>query len=387
MASNARSLNWGSNGGVATRFAQAVGLTLALAVMSGCNLPRTAAIQQEVVSQGSSENPTFQVVEVTRASSAQVNSWPKPSHYEHRTWFHADRGPDSSVIQTGDTIKVIIWDNQENSLISNGEKQTPIAPLTVSSTGTVFLPYVGDVRVRGLTSGDARNKIQSEMEMIVPAAQVQLSHEPGRNNSVDVSQGVQAPGRYPLDSRNTQLLSVLSLAGGVNTSLRNPRVRLQRNGQLYETRIDDILENPQKNVRMRGGDVVAIVEDDRSFNSVGASGRQELIYFEKENMSALDGVSAAGGVNARRGNPKGVLVLRDYHPRDLVPGPRGPDMQQVVFAFDLTSADGLFAARTFSLEPNDTMLMSESPFTAAQTIANLIGNFAGIGLTAQRISE
>ncbi|MEM6312332.1 MAG: polysaccharide biosynthesis/export family protein [Pseudomonadota bacterium] len=369
------------------RLAQGVGLTLVLAITSACNLPRTAAIQQEVVSQSASENPTFQVVEVTRASSAQVNSWPKPSHHEHRTWFHADRGPDSSVIQTGDTIRVIIWDNQENSLISNGEKQTPIAPLSVSSAGTVFLPYVGDVRVRGLTSGAARNKIQSELEMIVPAAQVQLSLEPGRNNSVDVSQGVQAPGRYPLDSRNVQLLSVLSLAGGINTSLRNPRVQLQRNGQLYETRIEDILEHPAKNVRMRGGDLVAIVEDDRSFNSVGASGRQELIFFEKEHMSAMDGVSAAGGIDGRRGNPQGVLILRDYHPRDLTPGPTGPDMQQVVFAFDLTSADGLFAARNFTLEPNDTLLMSESPFAAAQTIANFIGNLTGIGLTAQRISD
>ena len=383
MASNARS----RTKGLVKRCAQSFGLVLALAALSACNLPRTAALQQEVVSQGSSENPTFQVVEVTRASSAQVNSWPKPSHYEHRSWFHADRGPDSAVIQTGDTIEVIIWDNQENSLISNGEKQTPIAPLSVSSAGTVFLPYVGDVRVRGLTSGAARNKIQAEMEMIVPAAQVQLSLVPGRNNSVDVSQGVQAPGRYPMDSRNMQLLSVLSIAGGVNTSLRNPRVRLQRNGQLYETRLEDVLENPGNNVRMRGGDVVAIVEDDRSFNSVGASGRQELIFFQKEEMTAMDAVSAAGGVDGRRGNPQGVLILRDYHPRDLTPGPRGPDMQQVVFAFDLTNADGLFAARNFTLEPNDTMLMSESPFTAAQTIANLIGNFAGLGLTASRISD
>lgn len=359
----------------------------ALAVLGACSLPRTAALQQEVVSQGSSENPTFQVVEVTRASTAQIDAWPRPSHIEHRPWFHADRGPDSSIIQTGDTIEVVIWDNQENSLISNGEKQTPIPPLSVSSAGTVFLPYVGDVRVRGLTAGAARNRIQSEMEMIVPAAQVQLNLKPGRNNSVDVSQGVAAPGRYPLDSRNMQLLSVLSVAGGVNTTLRHPRVRLQRNGALYETRIEDILDDPGKNVRIRGGDVIAVIEDDRTFNSVGASGRQELIYFEKEKMTAMDAVSATGGVDGRRGNPRGVLILRDYHPRDLTPGPRGPDMQQVVFAFNLTNADGLFAARNFSVQPDDTLLMTESPITAVQTIASLLGSVAGLGLTAARISD
>ena len=390
MTWSARSLNRGSkqgvNGGLKAG-AKIIGVAVLLTALGACSLPRTAALQQEVVSQGSSENPTFQVVQVTRASSAQVNSWPKPSHHEHRPWFHADRAPDNSIIQTGDTIEVVIWDNQENSLISNGEKQTPIPPLSVSSGGTVFLPYVGDVRVRGLTSGAARNRIQAEMEMIVPAAQVQLRHVPGRNNSVDVSQGVQAPGRYPMDSRNMQLLSVLSLAGGVNVQLRHPRVRLQRDGQLFETRIEDILEDPSKNVRVRGGDVIAVIEDSRSFNSVGASGRQELIFFEKEEMSAMDAVSAAGGVDGRRGNPRGVLILRDYHPRDLTPGPRGPDMQQVVFTFDLTKADGLFAARNFELQPDDTLLMSESPFTTVQTIAQLVGSVAGIGLTATRISD
>lgn len=223
--------------------------------------------------------------------------------------------------------------------------------------------------------------------MIVPAAQVQLNLVPGRNNSIDVSQGVQAPGRYPLDSRNMQLLSVLSVAGGVDTGLRHPRVRLQRGGALYETRLEDILDDPTKNVRVRGGDLIAIVEDNRTFNSVGASGRQELIAFQKEEMTAMDAVSAAGGVDGRRGTPKGVLILRDYHPRDLTPGPRGPDLQQVVFAFDLTSTEGLFAARSFQVQPDDTLLMTESPITGVRTVASLVGNFVGLGLSLSNISD
>ena len=71
----------------------------------------------------------------------------------------------------------------------------------------------------------------------------------------------------------------------------------------------------------------------------------------------------------------------------MTPGPRGPDMQQVVFAFNLTNADGLFAARKFQVQPDDTLLMTESPVTAVQTIASLFGSVAGIGLTAVRISD
>lgn len=364
-----------------------MGLAVALTFLGACALPRTAALQQEVISQDGAENPTFQVVEVTRASAAKVNGWPTPSHSSGSRWLHADRGPDSAIIQAGDRLEVVIWDNQDDSLLTNGERNTPIPTLTVSSAGTVFLPYVGDVRVRGLTETAARNRIQAEVEQVVPAAQVQLNLTPGRNNSVDVSQGVNAPGRFPMDTRNMQLLSVLSLAGGVDTNLRHPSVRLQRGGALYETRLEDILNDPGKNVRVRGGDLIAVVEDSRTFNSVGASGRQELIYFEKEEMSAMDAVSAAGGINGGRGHPRGVLILRDYHPRDLSPGPRGPDMRQVVFTFDLTGADGLFAARNFAVQPNDTLLMTESPVTAVQTIASLVGSFVGLGATAATLGN
>ncbi|MEM6587920.1 MAG: polysaccharide biosynthesis/export family protein [Pseudomonadota bacterium] len=369
------------------RIQHGVGLAVAMTVLGACALPRTAALQQEVINQEASENPTFQVVEVTRASAAQINGWPVPSHHIHSHWLHADRGPDSAVIQAGDQLEVVIWDNQEDSLLTIGERNTEIPTMAVSSAGTVFLPYVGDVRVRGLTETAARNRIQTEVEQVVPAAQVQLNLTPGRNNSVDVSQGVNAPGRFPMDTRNMQLLSVLSLAGGVDTNLRHPSVRLQRGGTLYETRLEYILNDPAKNVRVRGGDLIAVVEDSRTFNSVGASGRQELIYFEKEEMTAMDAVSAAGGVNGARGNPRGVLILRDYHPRDLSPGPRGPDMRQVVFAFDLTGADGLFAARNFAVQPNDTLLMTESPVTGVQTIARLVGSFVGLGATASTLSN
>jgi polysaccharide export outer membrane protein len=360
------------------------GVVILAMVLAGCSLPRSAAVQREVISAGQSDNPTFQVVEVTRTATPHLAQWPQSRWFEPTAWFHADHGPDTSTIQTGDQIEVVVWDNQENSLISNpGQKQTPIPALTVSPTGTVFLPYVGDVRVRGLTPDVARDRIQTKMEMIVPAAQVQLNVTPGRNNSVDVASGVASPGRYPLDSNNTKLLSVLAIAGGVSPNLNHPRVRLQRGGRVFEMRLDAILENPALNIRVRGGDQIAVIKDDRTFTALGAAGEQKLVPFEKDRMNALDALSAAGGLNAFRADPRGLLILREYHPRDLTPGPRGPDMQQVIFSVDLTNADGLFAARQFQVQPEDTLLATESPITAVQTIVGLFGTIIGVSATAQ----
>lgn len=345
-------------------------------------------MQSEVLSESNARQPTFQVVKVTRNAIPDLAQWPVTGWRGYYHWFAADRGPDSSAIQSGDLLRIAVWDNQENSLLANnGALVTEMPAMTVSSTGKVFMPYVGEVTVRGLTRELARRRIQESLSEIAPTAQVQLSVEQGHKNSVDLVGGVNAPGTYPLPTRNTTIQSVLARAGGINDSLRNPLVRLQRRGKTYEIRADVLLADASRNVRIRGGDQISVVEDRRSFNVLGAAGTQSVIYFEKEHMSAMEALSAMGGLNSSRADPKGILILREYAPDDLTPGPGGPDMQQVVFTIELTSADGLFAARQFRINPQDTLLATESPVTSIQTIMGLFGTLVGMGSTVNNLSN
>ena len=50
----------------------------------------------------------------------------------------------------------------------------------------------------------------------------------------------------------------------------------------------------------------------------------------------------------------------------------------MVFSVDLTSADGLFSARNFSIHPNDLIVATESPINDALTVSNVIGNLFGV---------
>jgi len=345
-------------------------------------------LQSEVLSESESETPSFQVVNVTRDITPTLAEWPATGWHGKYHWFGTDRGPDSSVIQTGDMLRIVIWDNQDNSLLSGAEtKLASLPPMTVSSSGKIYMPYVGEVSVRGLTQPAARNRLQASLEEIAPSAQVQLAVEPGRNNSIDLVSGVGSPGRYPLENRNTKILTALALGGGISQNLRHPLVRLQRAGRTYETRADALLRDAKRNVRLRGGDQITIVEDNRTFNVLGAASKESVIYFEKEEMSAMEALSAMGGLQDSRADPKGILILREYEGEDLKPGPAGPDLQQVVFTVNLTSADGLFAARQFMIQPGDTLLATESPVTAAQTILGLVGTVVGFTATVNNLTD
>jgi polysaccharide export outer membrane protein len=129
---------------------------------------------------------------------------------------------------------------------------------------------------------------------------------------------------------------------------------------------------------MRGDDKIVVDEDDRYFISLGATSSEQLIYFQKEYITALEALSITGGLSQTAANPQGVLILRDY-PEDAVrEDGSGPIKPQVVFTIDLTTADGLFAARQFEINPKDTVLATESPVSAARTIFQLLGSLAAL---------
>jgi polysaccharide export outer membrane protein len=238
-----------------------------------------------------------------------------------------------------------------------------------------------------MTSEAARDAIQTQIETVLPSAQVQLSlAAAGRGNSVDLVGGVARPGIVPLPDRDFSVLGLIGLGGGVSERLRNPQVRLVREGRDYAVSLARLYAEPGLDTTLRGGDKVIVIEDDRYFLALGASGREQVVPFDRDTISALDAMSMMGGVDDRRGNPQGILILREYPAGAVREGPEGPDHQRVVFTLDLTRADGLFSARNFLIRPGDLVLATESPVTSAETVLGIFGRGVGIVRQANAIN-
>lgn len=349
-----------------------IAILLLVPILAACSMPRGAAMQTEVLRGTQGEDSDYQVVEVTRASLAEINSWPRPVGAVRYSWVTTGAGATTRLIRAGDQISLAIWDSQQTSLLTTPEQRfAPMQNINVSTSGHIFVPYVGEIRVSGMTADTARRDIQQRMEMIVPDAQVQMSVSPGSNNTIDVVTGVASPGRIPLTEISPTILTVLAEAGGINPSMRNPLVRLQRSGVSYEIPAHRLFSEPAQDIQLRGGDRILVEPDQRSFIALGAAGRQEVVYFEREEINALDALSTIGGLSTARADLRGVMVLREYAQGDVRaegPHPRKP---WVIFTFNLTNADGLFAAQRFLIQPNDVVLATESPVPAISQMLSL----------------
>lgn len=357
-----------------------VSLTCAVFLLGACTLPRGAAIDSEIAKVDTDSAQNFAVEQVSRASLDRLQSWPRTGGHTGYHWLEARRGPLAQRIRPGDQLTLTIWDNQIDSLVTDtGQKRTDVSQLQVSPSGEVFLPYVGDVKVSGKSPQAARALLQEKLDSVAPASQVQLSLNLGSANRVDLVSGVRAPGSFPLPDQNQSLLSLIAQGGGIDPNLRHPIVQLQRDGRTYRIPAKVLFADPSKNVTLRGRDQVVVVEDERFFIALGATGSEQEVTFKREQITALEALSMIGGVKSDRANLKGILVLREYTAAQMKQDPRnGPRKPQTIFVLDLTSADGLFAARNFQLHPGDTLLATESAVTSVRTVFGLIGSALGL---------
>jgi polysaccharide export outer membrane protein len=349
-------------------------------LFTACSTPRGAGFQREVLAASDAKNVDgspaydFSVFEVTRDTLPSFANWPVTGRADYN-WITRRTQPASLLIASGDTLKIMIWDTEANSLLTSpGERVAQLQDVRVSSTGRIFLPFVGEMKVSGMSPETARRQIENQLTQTVPSAQVQISVEPGRANTASLVSGVNTPGIYPLLDRDVTILSLIATGGGTDPDMANPQVRLMRAGAIYGTSISKLYNNPSLDTTLRGGDQVIVEEDERYFLSLGATDSESLHIFTKDDLTALDALSIIGGVVDARADPQGVLILREYSRRDVrSDGNSGPPMERVVFTLDLTSADGLFSAGKFPIMAGDLVYATESPLGAASTIFGVLG--------------
>lgn len=360
-----------------------ISVALLLGLIPACTPPRGTALQRDIVQESEEEDASFEMVAVNKTSLARVSDWPATGQGLGLSWPGKGQSQPSRALRPDDTINLTIWDSAPNSLLTAVEQRAAaMHGLVISPDGTIFVPYIDKVQVAGLTPEAARADIQDRLTRIAPSAQVLLDVQPGDNNMIELVSGVAKPGRYPVAARGATILSILAEAGGIPDAMRNPVVRLQRGGTAHATLVSDLYDTPAKDILLRGGDRVVVESDPRSFVLMGATGSERIVPFEKVSHDLLEALSLGNGLNEGRANIRAILVLRKYPAKALKGDGSGPRMQQVIFTFDLGTADGLFAASSFRVNPDDVILATESPIPSANSVLGLFGATLGVARSA-----
>lgn len=129
---------------------------------------------------------------------------------------------------------------------------------SIADDGTLNMPYIGKVKVAGLSIPEIQSRIQGsyKSQEIYTNPTITIVIQTGARY-VTVGGDVKAPQRVPWTADLT-LLSSINAAGGFTEFADQKKVKLLRGSKGYEVDIRKIRSDPQQDIKLLPGDKVEV---------------------------------------------------------------------------------------------------------------------------------
>ena len=357
------------------RLAKGVALLAAFVLVSSCGLPRSGPNKSEIFAGSVMREGDAFVLLVDDRVNRIASVTPALGFAE--SFVNAGQ-LGSDTISPGDTLSLTIWENVEDGLlVAEGQNATVLEEVQVDGAGFIFVPYAGRIRAAGNTPEAIRRIIVEKLNEQTPDPQVQVRRLAGNGATVSITGAVGAQGVYPIERPTRTLAAMLAAAGGVTVPPEIAQVTVIRGDHSGQIWFDDLYAHPGHDIALRSNDRIFVEQDRRSFTALGATGTQNRVPFESQTISAIEAIAQVGGLNQALADPTGVFVFRNEPEaiaQQLVGRTDLQGAQRVVYVLDLTGPNGMFMARDFAIRDEDTVYVTEAPFSQFnKTIAAITG--------------
>src|SRR5262245_14466884 len=234
--------------------------------------------------------------------------------------FGTGHGPAPTIgVGVGDVLTVTIFESSSGGLFIPPEagvrpgNYVSLPPQTLGKSGTISVPYAGEIQVAGRTPQQIKADIEKALasRAVEPQVVVTLGEQTAMSVTV-VADG----GSNRLQIRpNERVLDVIARAGGKGYPGYELFVTMQRRALRATVYLPTLINDPRENIFVAPGDTLYVYREQQKFVAVGAlgsggtGGATGLIAFEQERLSLNEALAKAGGLADTRSNPQ-VLLYR-----------------------------------------------------------------------------
>lgn len=362
------------------RIAKNIALVAILAVLVSCGLPRSGPTKSEIFAGSVMEDGDAFVLIVDDRVNLVASETPILSF---SIGFRNASTIGSDTIRAGDILGLTIWENvRDPLLVPAGQNATVLEEVQVDGSGFIFVPYAGRIRAAGNTPEAIRRIITEKLEEQTPDPQVQVRRLAGNGATVSVVGAVGSQGVYTIERPTRMLSAMLARAGGITVQPEIAQVTVMRGDHTGVIWFEDLYTHSSQNIALRAGDRIFVEQDTRSFTALGATGKQSLVSFESQTISAIEAIAQVGGLNTNLADPTGVFIFRNESveiANQLVARDDLIGTQRMIYVLDLTKTNGMFTARDFSIRDGDTVYVTEAPFSQFnKTISAVFGTLGSV---------
>jgi polysaccharide export outer membrane protein len=296
--------------------------------------------------------------------------------------------PKPYTIGPSDVISIVVYDHPEllpnaGAVISQQADPTGIssAPgFIVGADGQISFPFIGRVRVAGLTEIEASDLIQRQLARYIKDPQIVVRINSFRSRRAYVDGEVRTPGTVIFTDVPMTLPEGINRAGGITANGDRSSVLLTRNNQTTLVNLMQLQElgvNPNQ-ILLESGDLVTVRNRDESKVFVmGEILRPSALVMRNGRLTLNEALGEAGGPNLLTANTSQIYVIRNT----------AQEGAPAIYHLNAGNPAALALAETFSLRPRDVVYIDPVPLVNWNRIVSLVLPSAqALGLTRSAIS-
>jgi polysaccharide biosynthesis/export protein len=280
--------------------------------------------------------------------------------------------PKPYTIGPSDVIGVVVYDHPEllpnaGAVISQSSDPTGIssAPgFIVGADGQVFFPYIGRVKVAGLTDVEASELFVRRLSKYIKDPQVTVRITSFRSRRAYMEGEVRSPGTQIFTDVPMTLPEAINRAGGITIAGDRSFVTLTRSDRTTVINLMELqdLGVSASHILLQSGDVVTVRNrEDRKVYVMGEIAKPSALLMRNGRLSLNEALGEAGGPNLLTANTSQIYVIRNT-------GQSSP----AIFHLNAGSPTALALADTFSLKPRDVVYVDPVPLVSWNRIISLV---------------
>jgi polysaccharide export outer membrane protein len=358
--------------------------------LGGCSsfptwIPSSGPSRDQVLEAPSSQvESLIQVVDVTDPLARRLAASQKRVLFSETLGAQTLKG---FSVGPGDVIEVSIWEAPPAVLFGTavmdprggiGTSRVTVFPeQMVSTEGHISIPFAGAIPVKGKTPQQVEAEVARRLKDKANQPQVLVRVIRNATANVTVVGEVATSTRMPLTAKGERLLDALAASGGVRQPVGKISMQVTRGETVQTLPLDLVIQDPKQNIVLQPGDVVTALHQPLSFTALGATGKNEEIFFEAQGITLAQALARSGGMQDMRSDAHGVFIFRFEEP--LVLGMAGENPQltpdgkvPVVYRVNLKDPAMFFVAQGFPMRNKDVIYIANAPGAEMQKFLNLV---------------
>lgn len=288
-------------------------------------------------------------------------------------WGHPEFSPSGSPMQS------LEMNSGNNQFMNSAESQAPgQSGFTVQSDGTIYFPYVGELKVAGKTTSQIRVELSKALASYVKNPQVSVKVSGFHSQTYQLSGAVQKPGLYPITNVPRTVSQAIQAAGGMlqtvptvsisSKSSAMPLADLSRvlyihNGKRQVLNLRAFFQNGDESQDrlLHPGDIVQV--PDNSFDQVHLIGEVKTpgnYPLDNGQLNLAQALGDAGGLDLTTANASRIFIFRGAY-----------DKPQI-FWLNAHSPEAMLLATQFELQPQDVVYVATAGISTWNRIISQI---------------